>query len=137
MLYNRLWFAKDQLGLTIGGGVMTNPGRYLVLTPPINGATAYTGSPYFPQTPGTTYKAWDTTETFDYMPSQFVTFRSEFTHRWASVPYFVGPNGVTPETAAGSNTFVNTGDPTAVVPGFTPDLRKNENRITFNVMIRI
>ena len=26
-----LWFADDQLGLTVGGGAITNPGRYLVL----------------------------------------------------------------------------------------------------------
>ena len=141
MLYNRTWFAKDTLALTVGGGLMTNPGRYLVLTPPINGATAATGSAYFSQAPGDIYKAWDTTETFDYMPSQFVTFRSEFTHRFANVPYFAGPNGVTPEVAPG--VYSNVGAPGSVPApgtpgdGFQPDLRKNENRITFNLMIRI
>jgi hypothetical protein len=54
------------------------------------------GTPYFTFNPGDQYWAWDTTETFDYMPSQFVTFRAELTHRWASVPYFAGPGGVTP-----------------------------------------
>ena len=39
-------------GLTIGGGAMTNPGRYLVLVPPINGATAASGTPYFTANPG-------------------------------------------------------------------------------------
>src|SRR5207247_6736058 len=39
MVYNRLWFHKDSFGLTIGGGKINNPGRYLVLLPPINGAT--------------------------------------------------------------------------------------------------
>ena len=34
-----------RFGLTVGGGVMTNPGRYLVLTPPINGATAFYAEP--------------------------------------------------------------------------------------------
>ena len=34
--------------------------------------------------------------TFDYMPSQFVTFRLEFNHRAANVPYFAGEGGVTP-----------------------------------------
>ena len=29
---------------------MNNPGRYLALTPPINGATAATGTPYFTST---------------------------------------------------------------------------------------
>ncbi|MGL1334924.1 hypothetical protein ACSTK4_23625, partial [Vibrio parahaemolyticus] len=40
MAYNRFWFYKDKFGLTVGGGAINNPGRYLVLLPPINGATA-------------------------------------------------------------------------------------------------
>ena len=59
MLYNRWWFKKDTYGITIGGGAMDNPGRYLTLLPPINGADAITGSPYFTQNPGDPYKAWD------------------------------------------------------------------------------
>ena len=49
MLYDRTWFHNDLYAVTIGGGFMNNPGRYLALTPPINGATAATGSPYFTQ----------------------------------------------------------------------------------------
>ena len=45
MLYNRFWFDKDRYGLTLGGGKINNPGRYLVLLPPINGATAASGTP--------------------------------------------------------------------------------------------
>ena len=137
MAYNRTWFAHNHFGLTVGGGMMTNPGRYLVLTPPINGATAGSGSAYFSQSPGDQYKAWDTTETFDYMPNQFITFRSEFTHRFANVPYFAGHGGVTPETAPGSGVFSNQGAPGSMVDGFKPDLVKNENRVTFNVMVRL
>ena len=33
MLYNRIWFAKNKLACTVGGGYMNNPGRYLVLYP--------------------------------------------------------------------------------------------------------
>ena len=40
MVYNRFWFHNDLYAVTIGGGFMNNPGRYLALTPPINGATA-------------------------------------------------------------------------------------------------
>jgi hypothetical protein len=39
MFYNRVWFDHDLFGLTIGGGKINNPGRYLVLLPPVNGAT--------------------------------------------------------------------------------------------------
>ncbi|HKM86554.1 MAG TPA: hypothetical protein VJW96_10130 [Terriglobales bacterium] len=50
MFYNRTWFKKDTYGLTIGGGQINNPGRYLVLVPPINGETAPSAAinaPYF------------------------------------------------------------------------------------------
>src|SRR5713101_6899139 len=81
MFYNRFWFNHDHYGLTLGGGKINNPGRYLVLLPPINGATAASGTPYFTENPGDQFKAWDASVTFDYMPSQYVTFRWEFNHR--------------------------------------------------------
>src|SRR6267143_1548495 len=130
MAYNRFWFSKDRYGLTIGGGAISNPGRYLVLVPPINGATASTGSPYFTANPGDRFKAWDGSITFDVMPSQFVTFRIEYNHRAANVPYFAGPDGITPPGG-------NTGAPGLVAPGFTPDLSKTEDRITTAFMIRL
>ena len=61
-----------------------------MLLPPINGATAASGTPYFTENPGDPYKAWDVSATFDYMPSQYITFRWEFNHRAANVPYFSG-----------------------------------------------
>ena len=45
MIYDRTWFKKDRYAITLGGGVMSNPGRYLTLLPPINGATATSGHP--------------------------------------------------------------------------------------------
>jgi hypothetical protein len=47
MTYQHCWFLKDLFAITLGGGAINNPGRYLVLLPPINGATAITGSLYF------------------------------------------------------------------------------------------
>src|ERR1700729_3425191 len=66
MVYNRLWFDHDRYGLTLGGGRINNPGRYLVLLPPINGATAASGTPYFTENPGNPFKAWDSSVTADY-----------------------------------------------------------------------
>jgi hypothetical protein len=129
MVYNRLWFQKDRFGVTLGGGAINNPGRYLVLVPPINGATAASGTPYFTANPGDPYRAWDASLTFDYMPSEFITFRWEFDHRAASVPYFAGPGGVTPPGG-------NTGAPGSLVPGFTPDLRKDENRLNLALLVK-
>jgi hypothetical protein len=108
MLYNRLWFDKDKYGLTVGGGQINNPGRYLVLLPPINGATAVSGTAYFPEDPGQPFHGTDGTITYDYMPSQYVTFRSEYGYRHSDVPYWAGRGGSTPP---GGNTYTAIGSP--------------------------
>lgn len=130
MFYDRTWFDHDLFGLTLGGGAINNPGRYLALLPPINGATASTGSPYFTQNPADKFKAWDCSITFDYMPSDHLTWRMEFNHRAADVPYFVGPGGITPPGG-------NTGAPGTPVSGWSPDLRGYENRVTLAVLVKI
>jgi hypothetical protein len=129
MFYNRFWFHKDLYAVTLGGGKINNPGRYLVLLPPINGATAVTGTPYFTQNPGDPFKAWDASATFDWMPSQYITFRWEYNHRAANVPYFSGSGGITPPGG-------NTGALGSVVPGWTPDLRKTENRGIIAILVK-
>src|SRR3984893_1849396 len=129
MLYNRWWFHHDRYGLTIGGGKINNPGRYLVLLPPIDGATATSGTPYFTENPGDPYKAWDASVTYDYMPSQYITFRWEFNHRHANVPYFSGPGGVTPQGG-------NNGNPGATIAGWQPDLRHTEDRGTMAILVK-
>lgn len=137
MLYDRLWFDRDKYGLTIGGGRINNPGRYLVLIPPINGANAASGTPYFTANPGDPFKAWDMSGTFDWMPSQYITFRTEFDHRAASVPYFSGPGGITPTSCPSAPLVSNIcGTPGAFVPGFAPDLRKIENRIDLSILVK-
>jgi putative OmpL-like beta-barrel porin-2 len=142
MFYNRLWFDNDKYGLTLGGGQINNPGRYLVLLPPINGATAASGTPYFTENPGDPYKAWDVSGTFDWMPSQYITFRWEYNHRAANVPYFSGSGGVTPP--GGNN---NAPGSFVCLSGFTtcngspantwlPDLRKTENRLNMAILVK-
>ncbi len=158
MLYNRWWFKKDLYGITLGGGAMANPGRYLTLLPPINGADAITGSPYFTQNPGDPYKAWDASLTFDWMPRQYITFRAEYGYRHANVPYWTGRGGITPGdnltpstvpnpsagSVVGSTTFVP-GPFLSATPGFTcvagatgfcPDLRKDEPSLRYAVMVK-
>ena len=129
MEYNRFWFDRDKVGLTLGGGRINNPGRYLVLLPPINGATAASGTPYFTENPGDPFKAWDASVTVDYMPSQYFTYRLEYNHRAANVPYFAGPGGVTPPGG-------NQGAPGSIVPGWTPDLVNSENRVTAAFLLK-
>lgn len=147
MFYNRFWFNNDKYGLTLGGGRINNPGRYLVLIPPINGATAQSAainSPYFTENPGDPFKAWDVSGTFDWMPSQYITFRWEFDHRAANVPYWSGPGGVTPP--GGNNgfptQFVCMDGSVAAAGGcgsiglWTPDLKKIENRINLAILVK-
>ncbi len=82
--------------VTIGGGFINNPGRYLALTPPINGASAQSGSPYFTQQPGQKLFQWDTQLNLQYMPKDWITWWTEATFRHSSVPYWSGSGGVTP-----------------------------------------
>src|ERR1700722_10053339 len=113
MLYNRMWFKKDRYALTVGGGQINNPGRYLVLVPPINGETAPSAAinaPYFTGKPSAPFKARDSSVTFDYMPSQYITFRWEYDYRHASVPYWSGRGGVTPP-GSGGVPYTNNGFP--------------------------
>jgi hypothetical protein len=130
MLYNRLWFDHDLFAFTVGGGAINNPGRYLVLLPPINGATAASGTPYFTENPGDRYRAWDYSLTFDYLPKQFITWRFEFNHRAANVPYFAGSGGVTPPGG-------NVGPLGSAVDRWMPDLRKSEDRFTVALLVKL
>ena len=129
MAYQRFWFLKDTFGLTVGGGAITNPGRYLVLVPAINGATAAMESPAFSQNPGDQFRAWDSSVTLQYMPSQWITWELEFIHREASVPYFAGQGGITPP---GGNIA-----PPGSAQAFQPDLSTMENRINLALLVKM
>ena len=162
MFYNRMWFKKDTFGLTLGGGQINNPGRYLVLLPPINGETAPSAainSPYFTENPGDPFKAWDSSITFDYMPKQWITFRWEYDYRHASVPYWTGHGGITPP-GSGGVPYTNNGSPQffACNDGNTsgaltlsgaqtacgaqgssvwfPDLRRDEHFIDIDILVK-
>ena len=129
MAYGRVWFG-EHYAVTYGGGAITNPGRYLVLLPSINGATAASGTPYFTENPGDPFKGWDNQLTFDYMPAQYITLRAELGYRHASVPYFSGSGGVTPPGG-------NQGAPGSLVQGWAPDLVKDEPRATLALLVKI
>ena len=116
MLYDRTWFHSDLYAVTLGGGFMNNPGRYLALTPPINGATAASGSPYFTQQPGQKLYQWDSQLNFQYMPNDWITWWTEATFRHSSVPYWTGQGGITPPGG-------NTGSPGSCVGGGQCDHR--------------
>jgi hypothetical protein len=136
MLYHRIWFAKNKFAWTIGGGMMSNPGRYLVLYPtgqasplpdPLN-PTKTEGAFPFSVNPGDLFKGWDASTNIDFMPNQSITFRLEYVHRQSSVPYFAGRGGVTSQTG-----FTTT----ALDPSWRPDLVKSEDRIILAMLFRL
>jgi hypothetical protein len=142
MLYNRAWFHNDLYAVTLGGGFMNNPGRYLALTPPINGATAASGTPYFTQQPGQQLFQWDTQVNLQLMPTDWITWWTEATFRHSNVPYWSGPGGVTPPGG-------NTGSPGSCVGGganattgncdatdWFPDLRTREVVVGAGVLVK-
>jgi hypothetical protein len=152
MLYNRFWFDNDLYAVTIGGGSMNNPGRYLTLLPPINGATAATGTPYFTENPGQPAFQWDATLNFQYMPKQWITWWAEAGFRHSNVPYFAGQGGVTPplgNTGSPSSFVCNSGasagtsDPTAAASAcgnqggvWYPDLRTRQATLSGGILVK-
>jgi hypothetical protein len=136
MFYNRIWFAKNQLAWTVGGGLIKNPGRYLVLYPtgeasplpnPTN-PTQTAGRYPFSTNPGDPFEGWDCSTNLDYMPNQTLLFRIEFVHRESSVPYFAGRGGVTSPT--GYTT-------TPLDANWRPDLVKSESKVIAELLFRI
>ena len=156
MFYNRIWFAHGKLAWMIGGGVMDNPGRYLVLEPTgqasdlptptaiamANGTVLQTttqeGIDPFTQNPGDQFKAWDCSTNIAWMPNQSVEFKLEVLHRQASVPYFAGPGGVTsPNGYTTDPVLIQQANGTlAPIPGWTPNLVRSENRIILAILLR-
>jgi hypothetical protein len=152
MLYDRTWFGKDKYAVTFGGGMMNNPGRYLTLLPPINGADAISGSPYFTANPGDEAHMWDATANFQWMPKQYITWWAEAGYRHSDVPYWTGRGGITPPGgntgapgqyvcagggSAGTNdlatAYTNCGGPGSV---WFPDMRRGQATVSVGVMVK-
>jgi hypothetical protein len=152
MVYNRIWFHKNLFAITPGGGMMNNPGRYLTLLPPINGADAISGSPYFTANPGDKAHMWDATINLQYMPKQYITWWLEAGYRHSDVPYWSGRGGITPPGgntgspsqyvcaaggSAGTNdlatAYTNCGGPGSV---WFPDLRRGQATVSAGVMVK-
>jgi Putative beta-barrel porin-2, OmpL-like. bbp2/Carboxypeptidase regulatory-like domain len=117
MFYNRVWWGNNKYAITLGGGWFTNPGRYLALTPPINGATAATGTAYFSQGPGLKLVQYDAQLNFQWMPRDWITWWAEGTFRHSNVPYWTGPGGITAPGALPSGAGAASGNVTGTPGG--------------------
>lgn len=84
------------------------------------------GSPYgLPD--GGAFVGGGVTATLDFSPSPWLLLRLEAMRRWANIPYFSGPGGITGPGGVASP------DPAT----FTPDLRKTDLRIVANATLRL
>jgi len=132
-LASRLWFHKNRFAWTVRADYVTNPGLYLAFTPAPAITDPATGN-IIPNSfdeaiaAGNNLRITQLTTTFDFMPSQFMTFRLEYGHRQSNVPYFAGPGGTTSQTG-----FIND----TLDPNWRPDLRKYENRVTLSMNFRL
>lgn len=122
---NRLWFYKNQFGLTLRGDYVTNPGLYLAFSP----------SPVAPNDYTTTLASMSKqkiemvqgTATIDVMPNDFYTFRIEYGYRHANVPYFAGRGGTTSPDGWTDTPTTN----------WRPHLERQEHRITVAMSFRL
>lgn len=123
---NRLWFNHNKIAWTLRGDYVTNPGGYLSFSPAAPGQVPNDYDMAIAA--GKNLRMTQFTTTLDIMPNNFVTFRLEYDHRNANVPYFSGPGGTTSPTGF-------TTDP--ITADWKPDLRKKEDRIIVAVNVRL
>ncbi len=138
MTYQRAWFG-DEFAVTAGAGYMTNPSRYLILTPtgnaqPLPQPESTAQITYTPPTNpydinfGSKINMWDYEIGFQYMPSDYFTLDVEYNHRGSSVPFFNGHGGDTSPDG-----YITT--PSG--PGWRADLSKNDDRIIVAWLVRL
>ena len=85
---------------------------------------------YYPWKGKDPFAAGGITGTLDFWPSPWLVARLEYAHRMANQPLFSGHGGIT-----GPNGFL----PTSAIQAatFTPDLQRTDDRILFNVTLRL
>ena len=131
----RFWFNTNKFALTLRADHVTNQSvvngmnasPYLAFTPAVSGdvvngyeqAIANDGK----------LRITQLTATFDVMPNDHVTFRFEYGHRTASMPYFAGSGGTTSPSGW-------TNGPATVLP-WKADLQRTDDRFTVAVNVRL
>jgi hypothetical protein len=137
MLYFNFWFHRNEFSFLVGGGLMRNPGRYLVLTPT---GLAGPGSPFgFSTAAGTTFFGWDTSQNISWYPTNWLTFRIENSFHHSDDPYYAGHGGVTaPDGYKCGGLFNPDGTIfTCAPPGWKPDLVNNEDKLMLIALFRL
>jgi len=118
-LANRIWFDHNKYALTLRVDALYDPLRYFTVPPLPIGFLPEVG-------PIKNELLWGVTVTYDIMPTENLTIRTEFTSRHSNIPFFAGANGTT-----SSDGWVGTSG------SFTPDLVQNETRLTAAILVRL
>lgn len=121
-LSNRVEFKGDVM-LTVRGDYYYDRGQSLVTAFPV-------ASSYIRPFQDRPFSGGGFTTTLDYWPSPWTVFRLEYMHRAANIPFFSGHGGITGPAGIQPTT-------PAEAAGFTPDLRKSDDRIVVNVTLRL
>lgn len=122
---NRVWFNKNKLALTTRADIITNPGLYLAFSPSPVAPNDFTDA--INNDPKQKLNIFQATVTFDIMPNDHITLRTEYGYRKSNVPYFTGKGGTTsPDGWADTPTN-----------NWRPNLRRSENRLTLAVNCRL
>ncbi len=124
---NRTWFNKNKIALSLRGDYISNGGNYLAFSPSPVAPNDYTNS--FTLEPYKPIEIIQATITLDIMPNDYFTFRIEYGHREANIPYFAGHGGTTSPSGWRNG-------PTTLVP-WKPSLQKTEDRITLAMNFRL
>jgi hypothetical protein len=85
------------------------------------------GTRPYDTSPGTVFDAWDVMAGLQFMPSEYLSYDLEVSHRQSTVPYFAGHGGVTSPDGFFSS-------PTPL--GWRPDLSKTDDRIIAAMLVR-
>ncbi len=121
-LSHRFEFPR-QVFATLRGDVFYDESKALVI--PLPSPYVLPGSAIVPVQP---WLGGGVALTGDYWPSPWLLLRLEYSHRWANQPYFSGHGGIT-----GPGGF----PPGSPATTFTPDLRRQDNRIIVNATLRL
>jgi len=125
-LCDRIWFNKNKFAITLRGDFVSNGGAYLAFSPSPVTPNAFTDA--LAKDPNKPLEITQGTITFDFMPSEYSTFRLEFGYRQSNLPYFAGHGGTTSPSGW-------TNGPTTTVP-WRPDLQKSDSRVTAVINFR-
>jgi len=125
-LCDRIWFNKNKFAITLRGDFVSNGGAYLAFSPSPVTPNAFTEA--LAKDPNKPLEITQGTITFDFMPSEYSTFRLEFGYRQSNLPYFAGHGGTTSPSGW-------TNGPTTTVP-WRPDLQKSDSRVTAVINFR-